>query len=366
MPLQPGPDVGQPAEALLGLPVGAADQLGVEAGPGHHREVLAVEPAEVERRSRPCSAISTAARLLRDAEVGGEQVRGAGRQHADGTPEPASASMQRCTIPSPPQTRTSSAPASMASRARFGAFWTSCTSYQSGSSTPAASRPPAARPARHRGGSSCGGRPPRRSRSGAQSPSVTAGSSGRVEVATGRCTRFPRYLSRRASSVRPGAARAARGSRAASTSATVTPGHVVRGGTDRGGPPVQAQRGVGVHQRLADRFGVGHQHHRAEQVAVPGQALRRPDELRGARRVDAELARAVLPGHGPDPGRDAERAQPRREVLAPARRTARGSRRAGAGGGRRGRAPARPRGTRRAARPRAGPPARTRAERAAS
>ena len=56
------------------------------------------------------------------------------------TPEPASASTDRCVIPSPPQTRTSSAPASRALRARFGAFFDLFTSYQSGSVTPAASR----------------------------------------------------------------------------------------------------------------------------------------------------------------------------------------------------------------------------------
>ena len=67
------------------------------------------------------------------------------------------------------------------------------------------------------------------------------------------------------------------------------------------------------------------------------------------------------PGTGPSRGRDAERAQPGREVLAQHGEPLRGSRRAPARGGRRGRAPARPRGTRRAGRPRAGSPARTRA-----
>ncbi len=68
---------------------------------------------------------------------------------ATGTFEPASASTQRWTMPSPPQTNTSSAPSFSALRACFGAFLLFGTSYQSNSSTPCSasserswSRPP--------------------------------------------------------------------------------------------------------------------------------------------------------------------------------------------------------------------------------
>ena len=48
------------------------------------------------------------------------------------TPVPARASMQRCTMPSPPHTNTRSAPFSTARRASFGAFLLLGTSNQSG------------------------------------------------------------------------------------------------------------------------------------------------------------------------------------------------------------------------------------------
>ncbi len=51
---------------------------------------------------------------------------------------PASASMQRCTIPSPPQTNTNSAPCASARRAALGALRLFGTSYHSGSSMPLA------------------------------------------------------------------------------------------------------------------------------------------------------------------------------------------------------------------------------------
>ena len=44
-----GPDVGEAPGLVLQAPVGVADHQGVEAGAGHHREVLAVDHAEVER-----------------------------------------------------------------------------------------------------------------------------------------------------------------------------------------------------------------------------------------------------------------------------------------------------------------------------
>ena len=56
---------------------------------------------------------------------------------ASGTFVPASTPTQRRTVPSPPQAKTSSAPASSARSTCAGAFLALGTSYQSGSSTPA-------------------------------------------------------------------------------------------------------------------------------------------------------------------------------------------------------------------------------------
>ena len=51
-------------------------------------------------------------------------------------PVPATASIQCWTIPSPPQTKMSSAPSAIAQRANFGALRLLVTSYQSGSANP--------------------------------------------------------------------------------------------------------------------------------------------------------------------------------------------------------------------------------------
>ena len=57
-------------------------------------------------------------------------------------PVPATASMQRWTVPSPPQTNIRSAPRVMASRAHAAAWRLLLTSYQSGSVTPSAASTP--------------------------------------------------------------------------------------------------------------------------------------------------------------------------------------------------------------------------------
>ena len=79
--LRARPDVGEPAEAVLQAAVGVADHARVEAGAGHHGEALAVDPPDVDAaRAARTEPISTACLdVLRDAEVGGEQVGGAGR-----------------------------------------------------------------------------------------------------------------------------------------------------------------------------------------------------------------------------------------------------------------------------------------------
>ena len=64
--------------------------------------------------------------------------------------EPASTSMQRCTIPSPPQAKTSSAPSSSARRTCGGALRLFGTSHQSGSSTAFAPRARGAAPTARR------------------------------------------------------------------------------------------------------------------------------------------------------------------------------------------------------------------------
>ena len=78
--LRAGPDVGGATEALLQPAVaGVADHRGVEAGAGHDGEALAVELADVELAA--VAAEPDRHRLLdvlRDAEIRGEEVRGAG------------------------------------------------------------------------------------------------------------------------------------------------------------------------------------------------------------------------------------------------------------------------------------------------
>ena len=71
--------------------------------------------------------------VLRDAEVRREEVGGARRDDRDGASVPASASTVRCTMPSPPHTKTRSAPSSTTRRACFGACLLFGTSYQIGS-----------------------------------------------------------------------------------------------------------------------------------------------------------------------------------------------------------------------------------------
>ena len=97
--------------------VGVADHQRVEAGPGHHREVLAVDDARGRALAgrRAARSATASPRSLRDAEVGGQQVRRAGGKDRDVDAGPARASMQRCTMPSPPHTKTRSAPFSTAS-----------------------------------------------------------------------------------------------------------------------------------------------------------------------------------------------------------------------------------------------------------
>ena len=143
-------------------------------------------------------------------------------------------------------------------------------------------------------------------------------------------------------------------------SATVTSGTWSATHPHRRGPPLEAERGVGVHEDRAHRLGIGHEHHRAEQVPVPGQALRRAHDLRRAFCVHAELAGAGFAGAGPTPAGTPS-------VRSPAARCAPSSGEplpeafAPRGGGRRGRARARPRGRPRAGRPPAGSPGRNRA-----
>ena len=78
--LRAGQDVRGSAESVLQRSVGVADHQRVEAGAGHHREVLAVDLADVET---PPVAVQAdrdrGADVLRYLEVRREQVRGAGR-----------------------------------------------------------------------------------------------------------------------------------------------------------------------------------------------------------------------------------------------------------------------------------------------
>ena len=74
-----GPDVGDATEAILEGPVRLLDHGRVEAGAGHHGEPLAVEAADVELPPLPAEADGDGLLdVLRDAEVGREEVRSAG------------------------------------------------------------------------------------------------------------------------------------------------------------------------------------------------------------------------------------------------------------------------------------------------
>ena len=140
--LRARPDVGDAAEAVLQPAVaGVPDHRGVEARARHDGEALAVEAADVEPAVGPCRPDRRRpADVLRDAEVGREQVRGAGghdrearigaREHVDAAlHHPVAAPHEdelRAFVP---------APADLLGRIRlFG------TSHQNGPSTPSASR----------------------------------------------------------------------------------------------------------------------------------------------------------------------------------------------------------------------------------
>src|SRR5689334_8093530 len=79
--LRAAPDIGDPSEAILELAVGLLDHRGVEAGAGHDREALAVEPADIELAPFSVQADRhSTPDVLRDPQVRREQVGGAGGQ----------------------------------------------------------------------------------------------------------------------------------------------------------------------------------------------------------------------------------------------------------------------------------------------
>ena len=96
--------------------VGITDHGGVEPGAGHHREVLAVHETEVERAA-PTSEpdVDGGLDVFRDAEVRRRQFAVPAGITASG-PVPPIASAHRCTMPSPPHTKSSSAPSFRARR----------------------------------------------------------------------------------------------------------------------------------------------------------------------------------------------------------------------------------------------------------
>ena len=82
--LRPRPDVGGAAEPVLQPPSARGDHVGVEARPGHHGEALAVHRADVDRaRLAVQPGRDGAVDVLRDPEVGREQVGRAGRDDRD-------------------------------------------------------------------------------------------------------------------------------------------------------------------------------------------------------------------------------------------------------------------------------------------
>ena len=81
----PGPHIGQSPEAVLQAAVGLLHHDGVEAGAGHDREALAVDHADVEAAPGPVQGdVDRGGQVVGHAEVGGQQVGGAGRQDGDG------------------------------------------------------------------------------------------------------------------------------------------------------------------------------------------------------------------------------------------------------------------------------------------
>ena len=73
------PDVGDPPETVLERPIRLLDHGRVEAGAGHDGEPLAVEAADVELPPLPVQAdCDGPLDVLRDPEIGREQVRSAG------------------------------------------------------------------------------------------------------------------------------------------------------------------------------------------------------------------------------------------------------------------------------------------------
>ena len=151
--LRAAQDVGDAAEALLQPAVaGVADHRGVEAGAGHDREPLAVEAADVERRRSPCRPIATASPMsLGIPRFEANRFAVPAGMIARLAFEPASTSTQRCTIPSPPQAKTSSAPSSSARRTCAGALRLFGTSHQNGRRPPRPRGRGAARAGRRRG-----------------------------------------------------------------------------------------------------------------------------------------------------------------------------------------------------------------------
>ena len=73
------PDVCDPSERVFERAVGAVDHSGVESDAGHHGEALAVHGADVDPPAYAGEPdFDGRADLLGDAEVGRQQVRGAG------------------------------------------------------------------------------------------------------------------------------------------------------------------------------------------------------------------------------------------------------------------------------------------------
>jgi len=73
--------IGHPPEPALHAPAGSLDHLRVESGACHDREVLAIDGARVEFAARAMQAHhDRSGEVMRDVQVRGKQIRGAGRQ----------------------------------------------------------------------------------------------------------------------------------------------------------------------------------------------------------------------------------------------------------------------------------------------
>jgi len=136
------PDVPIRPNRFFDLPSASRIMRGVETRAGHDREVFAVDASDIEPPAFAVQAeVDCGANVLWNAEICGEEVGGTRRHDGHiGRRIRRGRRCNRCTIPSPPQTKMRSAPRASALRTCLGASFDFGTSNHSGSDTPDAAR----------------------------------------------------------------------------------------------------------------------------------------------------------------------------------------------------------------------------------